>query len=121
MKYLLYILLSVCPVFVFAQSTEKNDNEEKTGYEAIVFDPGFDLFLTTQPSKSFYSEPFLKTKNTLMVAEWNYRVNNPMRYRRDIYEIKIDYDPNIEYGIDVEYTLYMFFRFMEKENHISLL
>lgn len=56
-----------------------------------------------------------------MVTEWNYRHSNPGRYNPHIYEAAIDYDSKTDYGIDVEYTLYMFFRFMEKENNMSLI
>lgn len=89
-------------------------------YEATVFDPGFDSFLAMQQPKEFYSEANLKSKNTLMVVEWNYRYNQPLRYDPLIYEVKIDYESAIQYGLDVEYKLYMFFKFMEKQHKISL-
>lgn len=94
---------------------------QKEEYEVIVFDPGFESFLATQKSKDFYSEWTLKAKNTLMVNEWNSRHLNPMKYNPNIYEVSIDYDSKIEYGLDVEYQLYMFFRFMEKEHKMSLI
>lgn len=93
----------------------------KEEYEVIVFDPGYESFLATQKSKEFYSEATLKVKNTQMVIEWNSRHHQPLRYNPDIYEVSIDYDPKIDYGLEVEYQLYMFFRFMEKENGISLI
>lgn len=95
--------------------------EEKEEYETIVFAPGFESFVTTQPTKSYFTESWLKSKNILMVTEWNYRNNNPSRYNPSIYEEAIDYDNRTDYGLDVEYTLYMFFRFMEKENNMSLI
>ncbi len=50
-------------------------------YETIVFaPPGYETFLATQKSKDFYSKSYLKTKNLLMVSEWNYRCNNPSIY-----------------------------------------
>ena len=90
-------------------------------YETIVFAPGYESFLATQKSKDFYSESYLKTKNMQMVVEWNYRYRNPSIYNPKIYEASIDYDSKIDYGLDVEYELYMFFRFMEKENRMSLI
>lgn len=90
-------------------------------YETIVFAPGFESFVTTQPSKSYFTESWLKSKNTLMVTEWNYRHSNPGRYNPRIYEEAVNYHRDTEYGLDVEYTLYMFFRFMEKENNMSLI
>lgn len=90
-------------------------------YEVIVFDPGFDSFLATQRSKEFYSEATLKAKNILMVNEWNSRHRQPMQYNPNIYEVSIDYDPKTDYGLEVEYQLHMFFRYMEKANNMSLI
>ncbi len=98
--------------------TMKPKEEE---YEAIVFDAGFETFLATQKSSSYYSETYLKGKNRAMVTEWNIRHSLPSLYNPDIYEVNIDYNPTIDYGLDVEYTLYMFFCFMEKQNKISLI
>ena len=92
----------------------------ETEYEATVFDPGFEVFLATQQPKEFYSQSTLKIKNTQMVAVWNSRYHQPMQYNPAIYEVNIYYDPATGYGLDVEYTLYMFFRFMEKEHNIKL-
>mgnify|MGYP000913100879 CR=1 FL=1 len=89
-------------------------------YEATVLDVGFESFLATQKSISFYSEATLKSKNALMVTEWNSRHGQPLRYNPNIYEVNIDYDPSMNYGLGVEYTLYMFFKFMEKEHRIKL-
>lgn len=93
----------------------------KEEYETIVLAPGFESFVTTQPSKPYFTESWLKSKNAPMVTEWNYRHGNPSQYNPSIYEEVISYDNKIDYGLDVEYTLYMFFRFMEKENNMSLI
>lgn len=90
-------------------------------YEVIVFDAGFESFLATQKSPAFYSESTLKAKNALMVNEWNSRHRQPSLYDSSIYEVNIDYNQNIDYGLGVEYQLYMFFRYMEKENNMSLI
>ncbi len=93
----------------------------KTEYEVKVLDIGFEQFLTTQLPKDFYSEIILKNWNSRMVSEWNLRHSQPTQYSAAIYEVAISYNPQTDYGMDVEYTLYMFFRFMEKEHGISLI
>jgi hypothetical protein len=85
----------------------------KPKYDILVFDEGYNSFLATQPSKEFYSLSELKAKNNIWAAEWNRRCLNPMQYNPQIYEATINYDNNIEYGLDVEYKLYMFFRYMK--------
>jgi hypothetical protein len=90
-------------------------------YEIKVLDPGYESFLLTQKSKDYYSLSSLKVKNTFMVNKWNTRYLQPLRYNPNIYEVNIDYDANTYYGLEFEYRLYMFFKFMEKEHAISLL
>lgn len=90
-------------------------------YEVIVFDAGYESFLATQKPKEYYSETYLKGKNALMVNEWNYRYRLPRQYNSNIYEVSIDYDTKTDYGLDMEYKIYMFFRFMEKEHNMSLI
>jgi hypothetical protein len=38
-----------------------------------------------------------------------------------LYENYIEYNPRIDYGIDINYKLYYFFKYFEETNHISLL
>lgn len=108
-------------ILITTKDYAKKLREEKVEYEVIVFDAGYDGFLATQKPKEFYSESYLKGKNALMINEWNYRHRLPKQYNPDIYELSIDYDTNTDYGLDVEYKLYMFLRFMEKEHKMSLI
>lgn len=89
-------------------------------YEVVVLDAGYESFLATQQSKEFFTESVLKGKNEIMVNEWNQRYRQPRHYDPSIYEVSIDYDRNVEYGLEFEYRLYMFFRFMEKQHGISM-
>ncbi|MDH6310803.1 hypothetical protein M2451_003581 [Dysgonomonas sp. PFB1-18] len=93
------------------------DNED--GYDITVLDAGYDTFLKTQLPKEYYSVPYLKTKNTIMVSAWNSRHNQSLQFNPYIYEAPINYDPNISYGLDFEYKLYMFFLFMKEKYDID--
>lgn len=88
--------------------------------EASVQDVGFESFLASQQSPSWYSQTALKNKNTQMVSVWNSRHKQPLAYDPHIYEVNIDYNANTDYGMNVEYTLYMFFRLMEKRHYMKL-
>ncbi|NDV68716.1 DUF6146 family protein [Dysgonomonas sp. 25] len=96
--------------------TMKEGRSELTTYKATVLDTGFDSFVATQQGIDYYSSDYLKNKNRILVNEWNNRCNQPLKYNPQIYEATIDYDPQNIYGKDVEYTLYMFFRFMEAQH-----
>jgi len=92
----------------------KNDGD-KEEYDIIIIDNGFKRFLATAQPKSFYSESALEAKNRRYVQIWNERVHNPQLYDPNIYEQEIDYDYNKHYGLDVNYKLYQYFKYLEKE------
>jgi len=89
-------------------------------YELIVLDPGYEMYLATQPSKEFYTQSYYEAWNSRYVSEWNYRHSNPLTFG-NIYETYIDYSQNIDYGLELNYKLYHYFRFFEKENGVDLL
>ncbi len=86
----------------------KNDDDE---WDLTVIDTQFDYFMSAVAKPiSQYSESYLKTKNTLLVSEWNsYYFSG--RYR-NIIESSIDYDPKENYGIKFEYKLYQVFAYV---------
>ncbi len=95
-------------------------NVDSVEYKLIVLDPGFDTWLATKPPMDFYSKEYYELKNRLYVTEWNYRYQQPLRYG-DLYENIIDYDFNTDWGLELNYRLYYYFRFFEETNHIKLL
>lgn len=111
--------------FVQAQSDTlrfKNQSEttDSVEYELIVMDPGYETYLLSQPGKEFYSQQYYEQWNSRYVAEWNYRHSQPLRYG-DIYESYINYSEDIDYGLELNYKLFQYFRFFEKKNHVDLL
>ncbi len=89
---------------------------KKVEYDLTVLDLGYESFLAMQPSTESFSLSYLENKNRQYVSIWNSRVvaGNP-----EIYEMPIDYDSQTYYGLDFEYKLYMFFKFMEDKYQIS--
>ncbi len=81
-----------------------NDSLE---YEVIIIDPGFSTWLASmaQP-RNFHSLVYLETKNQIYVNEWNNRVMQPQRYNPNLYEMTINYQPQIHYGYEVNYLIY---------------
>ncbi|HLV24548.1 MAG TPA: DUF6146 family protein [Moheibacter sp.] len=96
----------------------KDSNYELTEYDLAVLDLGYDSFLAMQPSAETYSLGYLQNKNKQYVSVWNSRVytGNP-----EIYEMPIDYDSQTFYGLDFEYKLFQFFKFMEDKYKISMM
>jgi len=96
------------------QDTIKIVNEELE-YEIIILEIGFESWLVTQFPMSYYTDQTLAVRNYLMVIEWNQRVMEPFRYDPMLYQQLIDYKPNIDYGMEVNYLLYMYFKFFQKK------
>ena len=81
-----------------------NDSLE---YEVIIIDNGFSTWLASRAyPRNYHSLSYLEQKNYLYVTEWNNRVNQPQRYNPNLYEMSIDYRPDIHYGYEVNYLIY---------------
>ena len=83
-------------------------------YEIIIIDPGFSTWLlSTAKPEGYYSQEFMETRNQINVSEWNSRVLQPHRYNPSLYEMRIDYNSNIDYGYEVNYKLYNYFMYFQ--------
>ena len=94
-----------------------NDSLE---YEIIIIEPGFNNWLVTQFPEDYYSLSYLENRNRFYVAEWNRRVLNATLYDSRLYEMQINYEPNIRYGKEVNYLLYNYFVYFQKTYRQSL-
>lgn len=99
--------------------TIKISNEELE-YEIIIIEIGFESWLVTQKPITYYSNNTLRIKNNFNVVEWNQRVLQPSLYDPILYEQLINYDPAIDYGIEVNYKLYMYFQYFQQKYHQKL-
>lgn len=88
-----------------------NDSLE---YEIIIIEPGFNSWLvSTAKPEGFYSQQYMEARNWQYVTEWNQRVQQPQRYDPNLYEMQIDYQPQIDYGYEVNYKLYNYFIYFQ--------
>jgi len=95
----------------------KNDTiriaNDELDYEILIIEIGFDSWLATQPPMGHYGLSFLENRNRLYVLEYNNRVYND-RTRR-IYEEEIYYDTTVQYGLEVNYLLYNYFKYFQQK------
>jgi len=115
--------------FIIACSSTKNIEgikdikaqkaSDSTEYELVVFDPGFDSwFATNRKPKWFHSHSFYKNWNIIYVNEWNYRATT--QGYKEPYDYTINYESNLNYGPDVDFELYWWFKFMEDKYNMKL-
>jgi len=103
-------------IFSSKEEEQVEIKDEESEYEIIIIDPGFNQWLQSiARPKGYYSQGFLENRNQLMVITWNQRVLQPQRYNPNLYELQIDYDPNIDYGYEVNYKLYNYFIYFQRK------
>jgi hypothetical protein len=123
---LLMFALSTAPVRVTAQdkAQAKSDSvtivqADSTEYEITIFDPGFESWLPGHAKpRWYYSNEYYRTKNIFLVSKWNNRVRQTMH--SEPYEYAIDYLSTIDYGLEVNWQLYWYFRYIENKYGIDL-
>lgn len=97
-----------------ADTVEISDPE--SNYDIIIIEPGFDYWLRTiARPRGYYSQSYFENRNRILVIEWNNRVMWPMRYDPLLYEFQINYNPNIDYGYEVNYKLYNYFIYFQRK------
>lgn len=89
-------------------------------YEVTIIDPGFTTWLNSKSfPRGYHSETYLENRNQWYVQEWNTRVLQPQRFNPSLYEMQINYEPNIHYGYEVNYLIYnymIYFQNTYKQN-----
>lgn len=95
--------------------------KDSIAYDVIVTDIGYDLYLNTiAKPMNFYSQDYYEQKNRLYVPIWNSRVRTSSRKWSHVFEREIEYDFTIDYGLEVNYKLYNYFKFIEYTYKIKL-
>ncbi|RNC90134.1 MAG: hypothetical protein ED555_11930 [Allomuricauda sp.] len=120
------IQLTAEEIEIFKEAEEKETEEEaydESEYDIVIMDIGFNTWLTriAQP-KGYYTQSFMERRNYLYVLEWNRRVLEPRVFNPRLYELQINYDPEIDYGYDVNYKLYNYFIYFQRryDQHLGL-
>jgi hypothetical protein len=94
---------------------------EELAYEIIIIDPGFTSYLySTARPMSYYSKTYLQNNNRISVAIWNSRAQNPQKFNGNIYENVIEFESNVDYGLEVNYKLFWYFKFAEQKYKMRL-
>ncbi len=88
---------------------------EELEYEIIILEVGFEAWLATQRPMEYYTKSILANQNKFYVMEWNRRASFPAANNHLLYAQIIDYQFHIDYGLEVNYLLNMYFEFFQKK------
>ncbi|UII25218.1 DUF6146 family protein [Fulvivirga maritima] len=120
---LIFILFSACytsPPTGHKRSTGSNilsERNEDGEYELIIIDSGYDRWLSRYAKPAnYYSLAYYEQKNTFYANSWNEKVGRGAYFRDENYpfENRIDYDPTIDYGLELNYRLFTYFKYIEE-------
>jgi hypothetical protein len=124
--YLILIILLAFQEFGYSQKSKEGFSFKKdtvsadsVEYRLIIFDTGFETWLIGKPPVNFYSNDYYRIKNRFYVSEWNLRYQSGND--NGLYDNYIDYNPLTDYGIDINYRLYYYFKYFEATNHVQLI
>lgn len=93
-----------------------NISSEEIEYEIIIIEPGFNFWLNSiAKPEGYYSQSWLENRNQIYVLNWNQRVIQPLQFNPNLYELRIDYDPLIDYGYELNYKLYYYFIYFQRK------
>ncbi len=95
-------------------SFESAKNAEETEYELLILDPGFDSwFVMNSRPISFYEQSYLENWNRQLAQQWNTKLGTSRRWDCAP-QTYLDYDPRIDYGKELNYKLFFYFRYMHE-------
>ncbi len=129
MKQLLFLFTAL--IFIIACSTQKGivkieetkeevAVEDSLQYELIVFDPKFETWYMIQNSPAKYrSQEYYENWNRQYVSAWNY--NSTQAGKRSFFEPIVGYQPNVDYGFELNHKLFYFFQYVERILKIEIM
>lgn len=122
LSFLLVVLLAGC-VGVNPSNIYMRDSnivgpreEDQPEYDLIVTDPGYDTWLATNARPIwYYSQNYLENKNRIYVSDWNEKVTSFRHRRNTLFAEPINYDFTIDYGLELNYKLFNYFKFIHSK------
>jgi len=130
----LFFIFAICACIAACSGSKKNSEtdvennpkdtvkiaNDSLDYELIIFEPGFDAWLTKQQPRGYHSQNYLERKNRDFILTFNNRVLNTPHNSSNLYAFEINYDYTIDYGYELNYMLYNYFLFFQETNNQKL-
>lgn len=100
-------------------ATLTRNEQDTTGYGIVIMDPGFDQwYLANFSEAQDRTNDYYRSRNLVAVQNWNNYFRTG-RYGKIIVS-DIDYQPGVDYGIDVNRKLYWYFEYITREFGLNL-
>jgi hypothetical protein len=130
MKQIIFIVIAL--LFVLACSTQKGvvkieENkdemvavEDSIEYQLETFDAKFATWYALHNNPSQYrSQQYYESWNRQYVNAWNYNSTQPGK--SSFFEPIVGYEPNIDYGFELNHKLFYYFQYVERVLKIEIM
>lgn len=108
------------PVSIRKADTGQDPGKDSVEYELIVFDSGFESwFLSRAKPVNWHDQSWYESWNRQYVQEWNNR-NMGSRYK-ELIDGYINYEPDVDYGPEINHKLFYYFMYVEHELGIPII
>ena len=103
-----------------AGKSVEDSNQDSTQYEMIVMDPGFETWFATNSKPDWYhSLNYYENWNRQYTHTWNAKASTfPYGH---LLSTPINYEDNIDYGLEINHKLFYYFQFVERVLQIPIL
>lgn len=107
----------------FDKRNSKNDTiriaNDDLEYEVLIIDPGFNGWLASYAKpRNYHSQNYMEQRNRMWIMQWNQ--NAISGQRRELFEMTINYESNVDYGYEVNYLIYNYLTYFQLTNNIQL-
>jgi hypothetical protein len=119
----LFLLFWACSVPKGVVKVEKNEavaTTDSTEYELITFDTKFESWYIMHSSPAMMrSQSYYENWNRQYVSAWNF--NAMQSSRNKFFEPIVGYEPNVDYGLDINHKLFYYFQYVENVLKIEIM
>jgi hypothetical protein len=126
------VFISIALLFILACSTQKGvvkieENKEEIvavedslEYQLETFDAKFETWYALHDNPSQYrSQQYYENWNRQYVNAWNYNSTQPGK--RSFFEPIVGYEPNVDYGFELNHKLFYYFQYVERVLKIDIM
>lgn len=126
----LFIVLISMILLIWACSTPKGvvklekdqsiEAPDSITYELITFDTRFESWYVYNNSPAKYrAQSYYENWNRQYVSAWNFNATQPSK--GSFFEIITGYEPNVDYGFEINHKLFYYFQYVENELKIEII
>ncbi|MEE4285728.1 MAG: DUF6146 family protein [Mariniphaga sp.] len=126
------VFISIALLFILACSTQKGvvkieENKEEIvavedslEYQLETFDAKFETWYALHDNPSQYrTQEYYENWNRQYVNAWNYNSTQPGK--RSFFEPIVGYEPNVDYGFELNHKLFYYFQYVERVLKIDIM